>query len=132
MTIRLLTIIYVGLILTLIFMVDQGKYVEFFMFIHQIPFADKIGHFILIGLLAFSINLSLQCSTITLMKRQILKGSFIVFIFITLEEGSQYFIASRQFDIGDLLANYLGILFFSWLALYFKKYLNLKTTPETH
>jgi VanZ family protein len=132
MTIRLFTIFYVGLILTLVFMVDQGKYINLINFVHQIPFGDKIGHFILVGLLAFSINLSLHCSTFQLLQQRILKGSFIVFIFITLEEGSQYFIASRHFDLGDLLANYIGILFFSWLALLIKNSLKLKSSPEAH
>jgi hypothetical protein len=40
---------------------------------------------------------------------------------IGLEEFSQRNFSSRTFSLGDLAASYLGVLFFSWLALRTKK-----------
>jgi hypothetical protein len=36
---------------------------------------------------------------------------------IGLEEFSQQFFANRTFSLLDLTASYLGVIFFSWLAL---------------
>ena len=43
-----------------------------------------------------------------------LGGSIIVLTFATLEEFSQYYIPSRTFDIWDLLADFIGVVLFSF------------------
>jgi VanZ family protein len=40
-------------------------------------------------------------------------GAIIVLIFATIEECSQYYIPSRTFDLGDLLADFVGVVLFS-------------------
>jgi len=87
--------------------------------IQHIPFADKIGHFILVGMVAFFVNLLLNCKRFRFGGAQLLLGSAVVVLFFTLEEASQYFIPVRTCEVLDLLCNYLGIFVFGKLALWF-------------
>jgi VanZ family protein len=41
----------------------------------------------------------------------------ILALLIGLEEFSQQNFSSRTFSLSDLMASYLGLIFFSWLAL---------------
>jgi len=76
----------------------------------HIPYGDKIAHAVLYGLMALLLNYALdfrKSSTIQL-------GSLIVLTFATLEEFSQYYIPSRTFDMGDLLADFVGVVLVSF------------------
>jgi VanZ family protein len=68
------------------------------------------------GLLAFFVNLLLNCKKIKVFQVSVLKGSVIVLIIVTLEEFSQIFIDNRSFDLLDLTFDYLGIWVFGQLA----------------
>lgn len=115
---RWLTLSYITIIILIILAADMG-YLNFTIrWIHSIPYGDKLGHFLLIGTLAFVVNLNLGATRWRWLGWSVLKGSFIIFVLITLEEYSQLFIASRHFDYGDLLSNYLGILLLGHLAIY--------------
>ncbi len=116
---KLITIIYVCFILFIIALADQGKLGYIAVIVYEVPYTDKLGHFILMGLLAFLINLSLKCSTISIWNSNFLKGSIIIISLVTLEEISQLFVETRTFDLMDLVADYLGIFVFGRLALYF-------------
>jgi VanZ family protein len=85
--------------------------------LYHIPFADKAGHFILYGILALLINLTLF-RAVPFQNRKwiaILSGTILAFL-IGLEELSQRGFSNRTFDLIDLSASYLGLIFFSWLA----------------
>jgi len=58
----------------------------------------------------------LDLKRVTIFKRNFLLGSVLVFVFITIEEGSQHFISTRNCELLDLICNYAGILFFGKLA----------------
>ena len=119
MNIRKITISYIIFILIIIVIADQGDYVTILTdWVDNIPYGDKGGHLILMGLLSLTVNLSFQCSQWTVNRHTFLKGSVIVAILVTLEEISQLFISSRTFDGGDLLSDYLGIWVFGQLAWY--------------
>jgi hypothetical protein len=94
----------------------------FFRLLKYIPFGDKVGHTVLLGTLTFLVNWAMQARTFIFRKFQILTGSCIVFILITLEEISQNWLDNRTFDLFDLGGNYLGISLGSY-AIYrlFKK-----------
>ncbi len=119
MNMKLITIIYVCFILFIIALADQGKLGYIAVIVYEVPYTDKLGHFILMGLLAFFINLSLKCSTISIWNSNFLKGSIIIIGLVTLEEISQLLVEVRTFDLMDLVADYLGIFVFGHLALYF-------------
>ena len=84
--------------------------------LQQLPYGDKIGHFLLIGGLSFLLNPSFHCSHGCWRGVPWLKSSVYLSLLISLEEGNQYFIPQRSFDLGDLAANYAGILLCSYLA----------------
>jgi len=118
---HLLTILYILLLLAIIVLVDNGNYNYLFKIVYQIPYGDKVGHLLLIGLLSLVVNLSLRTRQIKLLGRLVLQGSLIVFLIITFEEFTQLFIPTRTFDLGDLGCDYLGILAGGQLAWYYFK-----------
>lgn len=108
-----ITVSYIVLIIGIIAIADRGGYTAWFSLIYQIPYGDKLGHFLFIGTLSLVVNLSLNCVKTRIWGRSIFKGSAIIFFLITFEEISQIFLPNRTFDLGDLFFNYLGILIFS-------------------
>ena len=68
-------------------------------------------HGLLYGMMALLLNYGLGFKTV---KFNLQLGSIIVLTFATLEELSQYYIPSRTFDLGDLLADVVGVVLFSF------------------
>ena len=117
--IKRITTLYLILILLIIAFANQGDYIYILAsLVKNIPYGDKLGHFILMGILAFFVNILFNGEKIKIFGELFLKGSVIVLIIVTLEEFSQIFIANRSFDLIDLTFDYLGILVFGQLAKY--------------
>ena len=76
---------------------------------HAIPWGDKIGHFILFGVLALLLNIALRFRQIRIQIREFHLGSVIVFAFAVAEEFSQLAFSSRTFDVIDMLFDLFGI-----------------------
>ncbi len=100
----------------IIFVADQKGTRYLLKFIGYLPFGDKIGHFCLMGMFSFLLNLTLNAKSVGFGKFRYLLGSLIVLALVTLEEFSQIFISGRSFDLGDLAFDYLGIFLFGELA----------------
>ncbi len=123
-----LAILFGCFIITIIVLADLGK-LGFLYSIYDFPYGDKVGHFILYGILTFLIDLSLLHSsaqgtgaTLTKSRKRLaVKVGFILAFAITVEELSQQFFSKRTFDLVDLMASYFGVIVFSWLALKIKK-----------
>jgi len=75
--------------------------------VYRIPHADKIAHFLLMGLLAFFVALAAA-------EHRVHRWLFLLSAVITLEEFSQMFIATRNFSWIDLLFSLLGVVCFGW------------------
>lgn len=95
---------------------DLGMARDFFVWFDRQPGGDKTGHFLLFGLLAFTLNCALHGRMVLKGGRAVQLGSLIIAVAITIEEFSQWWIPVRKFDLGDLLANYAGIACADWLA----------------
>jgi len=80
---------------------------------HHIPFGDKIAHFVLYGLLALLINISLKFKTVSTKLYTFYLGSIGVISFAIIEEFSQLAFESRTFDLIDILADCIGIVLLS-------------------
>lgn len=123
--IALITLLYIGLILLLIGLADVGQLSLFGIPVSQlsqaIPYFDKLGHFFLIGTLAFFVNLSLGCRRVNLGTHPVLLGSSLVFVLVVAEEFSQIYFPLRSFDWQDLLADIAGIYLFGYLAEYWQR-----------
>jgi polysaccharide biosynthesis protein VpsQ len=111
-----LTILF-ALFIVLIILANTGN-LGILAILYRIPFADKVGHFILYGILVLLINLTLFRSMPSQNRNWItLMSGATLALLIGLEELSQRSFSNRTFDLVDLSASYLGVIFFSWVAV---------------
>lgn len=101
------------LISYIIFLADTADHNFAFKILGGISYGDKIAHALLYGTMAYLLNYGLNYLKVS--KWNILLGSLLVLSFSTIEEFTQYFISSRTFDLGDLVANFIGVVLFSML-----------------
>jgi VanZ family protein len=115
-----LTILFALFLILIIVLADTGN-LGILRAVNEIPLGDKAGHFILYGILALLINLTLFGSfpSQSRMRIAVISG-LILALLIGLEEFSQRNFSNRTFSLGDLTASYLGVFFFSRLALRIK------------
>lgn len=115
-----LTIVFFAFIILFIVLADAGQ-LGFLGVVYDFPNGDKVGHFILFGILTFLLDLTLfQTLPRTDRKRIAVIIGLILALLIGLEEFSQKFIPLRTFSLFDLFASYVGVIFFSWLVLKIK------------
>jgi VanZ family protein len=118
---KLLTVSYFLFLVAVIYCADSRAHLHLFSFIRSVPGGDKVGHFLLMGTLALLLNLALSCRVIKVAGRAFLIGSLIALTLITIEEFSQRFVPYRTFDLVDLVADYSGVIIFSWLAVVIRR-----------
>jgi polysaccharide biosynthesis protein VpsQ len=117
MTLKWLTVLFTLFIILIIVLADAGK-LGILAILYRLPYADKWGHFILYGLLALLVNLTLFRSVPSQRRKWLVMFSSVVLaLLIGLEELSQQNFSNRTFDLVDLSASYLGVIFFSWMAI---------------
>ena len=121
--VRVLTIMFIILLLSIILIANIGLGPVVFTFLKYIPGGDKTGHFFLIGLLSFFVNLSTGAKTTRLKSLTVLKGSLIVSALVTLEEVTQLFLKHRGFDLMDLFFDAAGIFVFGRLAKWLTRHM---------
>jgi VanZ family protein len=116
-----LAILFTSFILVIIVLADTGVLSRYMGFLYVLPFADKLGHFLLYGILALLINLALFRSFPDQSRSGVaVKCGLILALLIGLEEISQQYFSSRTFDLVDLSFSYLGVLLFVWVAVKIK------------
>lgn len=101
----------------IIFLADTADYNFAFRIVGHIPYGDKIAHAVLYGMMALLLNYGLSFRSYKLSVRghpNLQLGAIIILTFAILEEFSQYYIPSRTFDLGDLLADFVGVILFSF------------------
>jgi len=107
-------------IILIIVLADLGK-LGILRVLNQIPYGDKAGHFLLYGILTLLLDLTFTRSLPhPSRKLVVLRIALILSLIIGLEEYSQRFFTKRTFDLVDLTFSYLGVIFFSWVALRIK------------
>ena len=112
-----ITILFALFIVLIIVLADNGR-LGILKVVNQIPYGDKAGHFILYGILTLLIDLTLFRSFPFQSPRRVtVISGLMLALLIGIEEFSQQFFASRTVSFQDLFAGYLGVIFFSWLAL---------------
>ena len=109
-----------------IVMADSGGESLFFDLGRVIPLGDKLGHFSLYGILSFLMNYALRFRHIEKYGFYWQIGSIAVFTFALIEELSQIYFPERTADVTDLLADVVGIVFFTFVSV--RKRINVLTT----
>ncbi|MEI8621636.1 VanZ family protein [Pseudoalteromonas sp. B129b] len=117
-----ISVVLLGFIVWIIYLANTAQHSIFFEFVASIPYGDKLGHFCLFGLLTLGANFAFKLKSFTLLSLKIYLGSSVVFVFVLVEELSQYFIPSRTLDATDLLADIVGIITFSLVTKFISKY----------
>ena len=112
-----LAIFFALLLVVIVIAADLGELPGFLKSIYDIPYGDKIGHFILVGILSFFTNASLlRDFPHRNPLRIVLTVNLILAALIGIEEFTQRFFPRRTSSLFDLLSSYAGIAFFAWLA----------------
>ena len=100
----------------IIFLRNNNLGNSFFNLFINIPHYDKIGHFILMGILAFLAVISIA----PLLPLPPFKSSLLILVsvllLIAIEECSQIFIVTRTFSLADFACDFFGVVFFGLIA----------------
>jgi VanZ family protein len=109
-------------IIAVIILADTGRLPHSIRAIYDFPNGDKLGHFILFGLLDFFITRAFFSSYPSKPRGwAAFSIGLILAILIGFEEWSQQFFSNRTSDVVDLLASYAGVATFAFLAVIWKK-----------
>ncbi len=109
-----LTLAYASTLMLLVAAADRGSLVT--SYLAGLPAVDKVGHFLLVGLLSYLANAALGGRRWRWRRFSLLKGSVLVGAFVAVEETSQLWLAHRSFELADLAADVAGIWVFGRLA----------------
>ncbi len=114
--IRFLQFFYCAFVLLVVLLADLGLMSWFWEYPRQYPGIDKALHFILVGGLSWVLIFAFNAKRLNLLGSSLYAGTILTLALVTLEECSQLLIATRRFELLDLLADYLGILVAEMLA----------------
>ena len=119
---KYISILFFVFIIALIILADNGDIPPFIRSLYDFENGDKLGHFILYGLLNFFITRTFLSSLPSKSRSWVtLSVGLTLALGIALEEWSQQFFSARTFDLIDLLASFLGVLVGGWVAFKLKK-----------
>ncbi|MFY0601741.1 MAG: VanZ family protein [Cyclobacteriaceae bacterium] len=93
----------------MIFMADLNRENLIMTIGHKVPSGDKIGHFMLFGILAYFLNTALKFRQFKFKKQRFYLGSIIVLLFAICEEFSQLAFENRTFDWVDMVFDFWGV-----------------------
>jgi VanZ family protein len=105
-----ITLLYAASLATVLVLADARLLPAFAQHVNDVPDLDKVIHFLMFGVLALLVNLSLARRGNWPLAGAIVTGSMIVAVVATAEELSNLLVAAREYSLGDLAANYLGVL----------------------
>ena len=107
----LIFLAYIAFIALILFHAYRGSLPLFV----NLPFYDKIGHFYLLGMLAYLAHRATNRYMVEIAGIFLPPAALIVTLLVILEELLQALSPNRTFSLLDLGAGFAGILFFLWL-----------------
>jgi polysaccharide biosynthesis protein VpsQ len=117
-----LAVLFTLFLIIVIVLADLGYMRRVLWLLDAIPYGDKVMHFLLVGTLNFLITSSLiQTLPAWNSKLVALTVGLCIAMIFTIEEISQEFFRGRDATLNDLLANYAGIIFFGFVAWFYKQ-----------
>jgi len=119
---KYIAVLFFVFIVALIVLADTDHLPHFIHAIYDFPYGDKLGHFILFGLLNFFITSAFLSSNLSRPRGWVaLSVGLILAVLVTAEEFSQKNFSSRTFDLLDLLASCVGVTVGGWTAWKIKR-----------
>ncbi len=116
----IVTVLFTAFILTVIWLADTGRLQGVLQFVHAIPYGDKVGHFLLMGMLCFlASETAVRVFPHKQPRRVVALVCLVLAVVFGVEEASQSLIRVRNASFFDLLADWAGIAAFGWLSLRF-------------
>jgi VanZ family protein len=114
--------LFLALVIGIVILADTDHLPTFIDSIYDFPSGDKVGHFILFGILNFFVT-NVFLSSLPSRPRfwVTLSVGLTLALFVALEEFSQKFFATRSSDLFDLLAGFLGLFVGGGIALKIKR-----------
>lgn len=100
----------------IIYTADIGEVNPHLKRLKEMPYGDKVGHFMLYGMLVFLVNLALNGKRIGVFGRFPLLSVLLVSTFAIAEEFTQIAFATRNFELLDISCDLLGIALFAHLS----------------
>lgn len=102
-------ILFIAFIGWIIIEADLGSQNPLIQLANSIPYGDKIGHACIYGVMAILVTVASRFRTWSLLGMRFFYGTSLVLFFALLEEGSQYFLKTRNFDLYDAIADLVGV-----------------------
>ena len=96
-------------LIAVVFIANRGEAERWWPFLYHMPYGDKIGHIGLFGTLCFLCNLAFPSRHFGRRPFLITLTTLVLLAVITLEEISQLYIPTRNFDLLDWLADLVAI-----------------------
>ena len=119
---KYISLLFFIFILAIIVLADNGNIPPFIRSMYDFQNGDKLGHFILFGLLNFFLTRAFLSALPSKSRSWVtLSVGLTLALGIALEEWSQQFFFARTFDLIDLFASYAGLLVGGWMALKIKR-----------
>lgn len=114
--------VFVIFILLIVILADSGNLPRGITRLYSFSYGDKVGHFLLMGLLGFFLNrATLASHPNDKPALVVLKVSAALAFFVAFEEISQQYFPYRTFSMVDLAFSLAGVAIFSWLAFLFRR-----------
>ena len=95
---------------------DKGQLPSFITALYAFPNGDKVGHFVLFGILSFLLNMRLPLAPASRPWLSLAAGSLVLAIAVAAEEASQSLFRTRSASWADLASSCAGIICFASLA----------------
>lgn len=108
----------VGSIFYIIYKANTGDVPPVMHLIQTTEHADKVAHFVLFGALSFVLNIAFLMKQMVWRGYGVYIGSLLVGLFVVVEEYSQRYLPTRNFDLYDLIADFIGLIVFAYLTRY--------------
>lgn len=106
-----------ALIITIVVLADT-HHLGFLGWHYDFPYGDKVGHFLLFGLLSLLVNRAVLGQQHAQPPWNVaVRAGIVLALLIGFEEFSQAWFPGRTSSCADLAASYLGVSLFAWAAL---------------
>ena len=106
---RALAVLYGALLLLIIAAVNLGGTYTLFGWLGHVPYGDKLGHFLLFGMMGLLLDHAAKRHSLRPLGLMIPTAPMALLVFVAAEELSQRWLSTRTFDLGDLAADFAGI-----------------------